>query len=180
MPETRIYTLFIPSESSSDVLKSRNSLVIRVRSERYLKQPYIAHRSSPYQLKISKYSRWELPPDKLVGKELKKGFLSAGFFKEVRASNIVPSGFYVLNIYLKNFERVDTGNDSFGRLVLDAALLDPVGVELYRTTLSGEVKLGDKSFENLAEGLSAALKQGIEDMRRKIEQVLSPLSWGLQ
>ena len=56
MPETKIYNLDIPLEQASIQSTADDSLVIRIDVPRYLAQPYIAYRSSPYQMEISRYS----------------------------------------------------------------------------------------------------------------------------
>src|SRR5208282_4591229 len=66
MPETKIYSLYLPQDQNAKNAKSVSSLTIRMDSPRYLAQPYIAHRNSPYRLSISKYSKWEAAPGDLV------------------------------------------------------------------------------------------------------------------
>jgi hypothetical protein len=93
-------------------------------------------------------------------------------FKEVKAINIVPDGFYSLKINLKRFERSDTGNDSFGELVFDVQLLSPDGKELYQHSISKRTKLEDRSFLSLAKGLSSALSEGVDEVRDNIDRSL--------
>ncbi len=122
-------------------------------AERYLKQPYIAYRNSPYQLEISKYSKWESSPYRLVGKEFQSALASAGLFKAVKVSRISPEGYYQLKINLKKFERTDEGNGLFGTLVFDVDLFSPEGEVLYSGTVSKKEKLGSSNFTELARGL---------------------------
>ncbi len=178
MPETKIYSIHIPDSPVLPPPKADKgedggfsavaSIVIRVHSQRYLTQPYIAYRNSPYQMEISRYSKWESPPSDMVKDAFKDSFLSTGLFKEVRASNIVPEGFYLLEINLKRFERSDAGNDSFGELVFDVNLFSPDGRDLYRSSMSKKVALDDKSFLSLARGLSAALAEGIVEVTNSV------------
>ena len=148
MPETKIYSLNMPDTSSSSYSKSEkerlsdvtnvkadSSIMIRVSSPRYLSQAYMAYRSSPYQLEVSRYSKWESPPNLLVKEAFKDSLSSTGLFREVRAANAVSEGFYLLDINLKRFERSDDGNDSFADLVFDVNLVSPDGMELYRSTV---------------------------------------------
>jgi len=177
MPETKIYSIHT---ADSPVLPppkadkgeeggfSLASIVIRVHSQRYLTQPYIAYRNSPYQMEISRYSKWESPPRDMVKDAFKNSFLSTGLFKEVRVSNTVPEGFYLLEINLKRFERSDAGNDSFGELVFDVNLFSPDGRELYRGTISKKVSLDDKTFLSLARGLSNAIAEGIVEVKNSV------------
>lgn len=179
MPETKIYSLNMPDTSSSSYSKSEkerlsdvtnvkadSSIMIRVSSPRYLSQAYMAYRSSPYQLEVSRYSKWESPPNLLVKEAFKDSLSSTGLFREVRAANAVSEGFYLLDINLKRFERSDDGNDSFADLVFDVNLVSPDGMELYRSTVSKKVKLDERSFLSLARGLSSALSEGIGEVRK--------------
>jgi len=181
MPETKIYSLNMPDTSSSSYSKSEkerlsdvtnvkadSSIMIRVSSPRYLSQAYIAYRSSPYQLEVSRYSKWESPPNLMVKEAFKDSLSSTGLFREVRAANTVYDGFYLLDINLKRFERSDDGNDSFADLVFDVNLVSPDGMELYRSTVSKKVKLDERSFLSLARGLSSALSEGIGEVRNNI------------
>ena len=178
MPETKIYSIHMPDspvlpqpkadKGEEGVSSAVASIVIRVHSQRYLTQPYIAYRNSPYQLEISRYSKWESPPDDMVKDAFKCSFLSSGLFKEVRVSNIVPEGFYLLEINLKKFERSDAENDFFGEVVFDVNLFSPDGRELYRSAMSRKVGLDDKSFLSLAKGLSAALAEGIAVVKNSV------------
>jgi len=172
MSETRIYTLYMPVEKKTTNTKTGASIVIHMDSERYLKQPYIAHRSSLYQLKISKYSKWEPSPNRLVRKEFKQALSSNGLFKEVSTAAVVPEGFYLLNIYLKRFERFDVENSSSGRLEFDVGLLSPDGGELYSGTVSRDLQLDNQEFASLAKGLSNALEQAIEEVRANVVRAI--------
>jgi len=174
MPETKIYSINIhdstilpppkADKGEEGGFSSVASIVIRVHSQRYLTQPYIAYRNSPYQLEISRYSKWVSPPSDMVKDAFKDSFSSSGIFKEVRVFNTVPEGFYLLEVNLKRFERSDTGKDSFGELLFDVNLFSPDGKEIYHSTISKSVKLDDKSFLSLAKGLSNALAEGIVEV----------------
>ncbi len=173
MPETRMYTLHVPVPGEAENPKTNASIVVQINSERYLKQPYIAHRKSPYQLKISRYSRWELPPGRMVRREFKNALLSTGLFKEVRTANVMLKGFYSLRIDLKRFERLDDKEGLSGILVFDAVLLSPDGSELYQGTISKKAGLLDnKDFSGLAEGLSNALQQGIAEVSGHVVNII--------
>jgi len=175
MPETKIYSIYVSTPSVSPVPQeatkvqtgkfSDTSLVVLVSSPRYLSQPYIAYRNSPYQLDVSKYSKWEASPNDMLSRSLKEALSSEGIFKEVRSSTVVPEGFYSLEIDLKKFERYDEGSTSFGDLALEAKLLSPEDEELNRTTIAKRVRLEDKSFLNLAKGLSSAVNDSVREIR---------------
>jgi hypothetical protein len=174
MPETKIYSIYIPIDSKIVNGKTDNSvtIVVVVHAPRYLTQPYIAYRESPYQLKISKYSKWDAPPSEIVRGGFKDSLSSTEIFQEVRISNTVPISFYSLKINLKKFERYDEGKDSFGELLMDVDLLSPDAKELYRGSISKRVRLDDQSFLSLAKGLSSALTEGISEVRGNIVQSL--------
>jgi ABC-type uncharacterized transport system auxiliary subunit len=173
MPETKIYRLYLPMERERPIPpKGDASIVIMINSPRHLSQPYIVSKNSPYQLEISKYSKWETSPTEIMLGVFKDTLSSDGRFKEVRAINIVPDGFYSLKIDLKRFERFDTENDSFGELAFDVRLLFHDGKVLYQQAISKRIKLEDRSFLSLAKGLSRALAEGVEQVRENINRSL--------
>lgn len=171
MPETKIYNLDIPVEQGSIHATADDFLVIRIDTPRYLAQPYIAYRSSPYQMEISRYSKWDASPKVMVSEGLRDSLFSTGLFREVKILNIVPKGFYLLDINLKRFERVDEGNKFFGELVIDVTYFTPESKELYRGRVSKKVELDDNSFLSLAKGLSDALNEAIEEVKDNITKV---------
>jgi uncharacterized lipoprotein YmbA len=173
MPETKIYSIYVPMDTKAVNEKNDNSVTVVIHAPRYLTQPYIAYRESPYQLKISKYSKWDASPSEIVRDRLKDSLSSTGIFQEVRVSSAAPKGFYSLRVNLKRFERYDEGKDSFGELVLDVDLLSPEMKVLYQTTISKKTKLDDQSFLSLAKGLSSALTEGISEVRGNIIQSFS-------
>jgi len=180
MPETKIYSIYLSAPyAPPDIRKVRADdtntrfVVILMNSPRYLAQPYIAYRNSPYELEISRYSKWESPPGDIVKEAFKNYLSSSGVFKEVRASNVVPEGFYSFEINLKKFERYDQGNDSYGELDYDIKVYSPDSKELYRATVLKKVKLDNKTFLCLAEGLSSALSESIKEVTGSLSVVMS-------
>lgn len=165
MPATKIYSLAIPEEKAVPAARPDASVNITLHAPRYLSQSYIAYRNSPYEIEISKYSRWDAPPSDLVRESFREALPASGIFKEVKTSPVSPDGFYTLEINLKRFERSDEGETSFGLLVFEAKLLSPAGRELYSDTVSKKVRLEEKSFLALAKGLSEALSDGISDIK---------------
>jgi ABC-type uncharacterized transport system auxiliary subunit len=166
MPDTKIYSLNLSAPEISSPVKdgfSDKSLVILVNAPRYLSQPYIAYRNSPYELELSRYSKWEASPQEMFRVALKNYLSAAGVFKEVRVSNVVPEGFYSLDIDIKKFERYDEGNDSYGELMFDCALYSSDEVRISGSTISKKIKLEDRTYLNLAKGLSKALDQAIKE-----------------
>jgi uncharacterized lipoprotein YmbA len=172
MPETKIYSLYLPAKESAVTKQSDISVSIRMDSPKYLEQSYIAYRISPYQLEISKYAKWDSSPYKMVKEAIKDSLISTGLFKEVRVLNFAPDGFYLLDVNLKKFERVDIGNESFGELTIDVAFYSIDGKELYHKSISKSVKLEDKHFLNLAKALSNELSDTIEEIKNNIVKFL--------
>lgn len=173
MPETRVYNLSLSVEWQRTIPPEGDaSIVIMINSPRYLTQPYIVYRKSPYQLEISRYSKWEASPNEMLRRVFKDALSSAQRFKEVRAMNIVPDGFYSLKINLKRFERSDMGNDSFGEFVFDVQFISPEGKELYQNSISKRTKLEDRTFLSLAKGLSGAVAEGVDEVRDSIDRSL--------
>lgn len=173
VPETRIYNLNLPAEKSTETNAAADkSLVIILQAPRLLAQPYIAYRTSPYQLEVSKYSKWDSAPGDIVKEAIKDSLATAGLFKEVTTGNTSPSGFYSLRVSLKRFERVEAENSPFGELVFDAKLSSPDSRQIFSVIISKKVKLDDKTFLSLAKGLSVALAEGIEEMKKDISSSL--------
>ena len=178
MPETNIYSLYLsnrplpsfspPQAEGEGGFSADAAIVIRIHSPRYLTQSYIAYRYSPYQLEISRYSKWESPPGDMVKEAFKDSLSTTGLFKEVRVLNTISGEFYSLEINLKRFEGYDAGSDSFGELLFDVNLFSPDGRELYIGTISKKVKLDDRGFLSLAKGLSSALTEGIGEAKNSI------------
>ena len=107
----------------------------------------------------------------MVSEGLRDSLFSTGLFREVKILNIVPKGFYLLDIHLKRFERLDEGNKSFGELVMDVAFFTPESKEIYRGRISKKVELDDQSFLSLAKGLSSALNEAIGEVEGNITKV---------
>jgi uncharacterized lipoprotein YmbA len=172
MPETRIYSLYIPNpplqKGGDGGLMDDASLVIIVKSARYLAQPFIAYRSSPYRLEISRYSRWDASPREMLGEVFRNTLSKTGMFKEIRISSSIPDGFYALRIDLKRFERSDSGGESFGEVLFDVTLIGSSGEAIFQRTVEKRVRLEDRTFLGLAKGLSNSLSEGLEEVRSGI------------
>ncbi|MBI5633616.1 MAG: membrane integrity-associated transporter subunit PqiC [Nitrospirae bacterium] len=159
MPETRIYSLHMPADNLKTQARKQAMITVRVQSPRYLAQPYIAHRLSPYQLEISRYAKWDSAPVEMV-REIFKDSLSV-VYQDVRASNFAAEGSFVLNINLKRFERVE---DSYAELAFDAVLNSAEGRELYRIAVAKKVQIETRDSAGLAKGLSAALSESVKEV----------------
>lgn len=177
MPDTKIYSLYIPESDPIKGLgevvietnpKTGAALVILVQSPRYLAQPYIAHRNSPFQIEISKYSKWVSPPSEVLKEALKDSLLPTNLFSEIRTSKSVPEGFFLLEVSLKKFERFDEGSESFGSMMFGAKLVSPEGKVIYQETISKHIRLEDRTFLSLAVGLSRAFSESMEEVREGV------------
>ena len=180
MPETKIYSvqLSVPPQASLSKEETtgdararagaNRSIIVFVDSPRHLAQAYIVHRSSPYHLEISKYSKWVSPPSEIIREALKEYLSSTGLFKEVRGSSVVKEDSYTLEINLKKFEQSEEGKDFFGDILFDVKLVSPDGGELYRGTVVRHVRLDDRTYLSLAKGLSAALSDSVREMTDRI------------
>jgi len=173
MPETRIYSLSLPVERKLSGNTSGASANVLVRSPRYLSQHYVACRTSPYQLDISKYSKWDSPPDELVRDAFREVFYSKGVFREVKTANFIPAGYYSVDIKLRRFERTDSGEGSFGEIDFDVLLVSPDGKELYRHTVSKKIRLESRNNLELAKALSSALSEGVVEAVSGIAGVMN-------
>ena len=173
MPETKIYSLSLPAERKLANNKSDSSVNLRVSSPRYLSQQYIAYRTSPYQIDISKYSKWESSPVEMIRDAFKDSFYSRGISKDVKTSKFVPSGYYSVDIQLRRFERTGSDNDQFGEIDFEAVVSSPEGKEIYRKTVSRRIRLENKDNLNLAKSLSLALSEGVEEAITGIAAVMN-------
>ncbi|NJD55956.1 MAG: membrane integrity-associated transporter subunit PqiC [Nitrospirae bacterium] len=159
MPETKIYSLYVPAESGSAQSGKQGMVTLRVQSPRYLAQPYIAHRLSPYQLEISGYAKWESPPADMV-RDIFQDALAARF-QQVRVSHAAAAGSVALTVNLKRFERVD---ESYGELELDAEISAADGKNIRRMTVRRKVQLETKDYAGLAKALSSALSEAVREV----------------
>jgi len=170
MPETKIYSLALPDAVMTDSTTQdrQASLAIIMDAPRHLSQSYIVYRNSPYQLRISRYAKWESPPDEMVKKAIQHSLSDTGKFHDVSTSSLISEGSYVLEINLKRFERTGEGNDIFGELAFDMKLVSSDNRELSHAEITKKVKLEDREFLSLAKGLSAALAEAVQEVTAKV------------
>jgi len=168
MPDTRVYSLALPPMNEVPHGRGTASVNVLLHAPRYLDQPYIAYRLSPYELELSNASRWDSSPADIVKQAMKDALSLSGSFEAVTTSPLTPQEFYRCEVSLRRFERFDKGHDSFGELDFQITFLSPTGGVLYRGSLSKEEKLDDRSFASLAKFLSEALSQGVEEAKTGI------------
>lgn len=173
MPQTRIYSLYLPAEKQTPEEKVNASVSIVVRSPRYLSQPYIAYRKSPYQLDISRYAKWDSAPSEMVKDAFRDSFSSSGVFKEVRASSLIPAGFYSIGIELRKFERLDAQETPQGALDLGVTIVSPNGDVMYQGDISKRIRLSDLSYLGLAQALSAGLQESIQEVKARTVKIIA-------
>lgn len=172
IPQTKIYSLALRNDGPAAKIETDASLDLVVRSPRYLSQPYIALRTSPYQLVIARYSKWDSPPAEMVRDSFRNALSATGLFREVKASNFVSPACYSLEIYLQKFERLDSGGDSFADLAFDLDLSSPEGKSLYRGSFKKKIRLASRDFRALAEAMSGVLAEGIDEAKAGIAKTL--------
>jgi ABC-type uncharacterized transport system auxiliary subunit len=141
------------------------SLAVHVRSPRYLEQPFIATRTSPYALDISRYSKWDRPPDELVAEAVRDTLAQTGRFREVEVYHSPPAGSYVLDVNLRQFELSTEGSSSHALLALDVTLTDPEGDEVFTAQYSYDEAFASGGLKKLAEKLSASLEDALNRTR---------------
>ncbi len=171
MPQTKIYSLDLNYPYNEKDLKSKFSekaVTIIVNAPRHLSQPYIVYRTSPYEMEISKYSKWEASPQEIIKKAMKDYLSSSRIFKEVKTSYTFQEGYYTLEIDLKKFERFDSENKSYGELLFDYILISPEGNEIVCSTINKRMELQEKSFLGLAKILTNAIKEASIEIGDKI------------
>ena len=158
MPETRIYSINVPPDNIAHQPVKQGLVTLRVISPRYLSQPYIAHRLSPYQLEISRYAKWDSSPADMVREVFREMLYST--FQYVRTSSYAVEGSQLLTVNLKRFERVD---EVYGELLFDAILFSAEGKEINRNTTQKRVLLETTDDAGLAKGLSSALSESVRE-----------------
>ncbi len=169
VPRTSIYTIDLSeAERRQGPAEGNPALAVGVSSPRYLQQAYIAKRSSPYSLDISRYSKWDMAPDKLVAWAFRDALSKTGRFKEVETYNTAPGGYYELDVTLGNFELLDEGGASYALFSVEVVLSSPGGEVLYSESFSKKSKLSEKSFEGLARELSIAIEEALEGTRKGV------------
>lgn len=172
MPETKIYSIFVHPERRTDISRMDTTVNISIHSHRYLSQPYIAHRISPYQLEISRYEKWDSSPAEILREAFRDSLSS--IYREVKVSGLVSSNSYSVDINLKRFEKSGSGDDSSGEVAFDVSLLAPDSREVYRNAISKKIKLSDRNTVGLARALSTALAEGMEEATAGIANHIRP------
>ena len=172
LSDTRIYSLYMPAGKTEAAPKSELAVSLLVHSPKYLSQPYIASRNSPYQIEIARNSKWDAPPDNIIREAFRGSLTSTGLFKGIRTSQAIPGGAHALRINLKKFERSYTADVPYGEISLEAEFTSPDNRKLFASVIEKRVKLEDRSFLSLAKGLSSALSEAVAEVRTGIIKAL--------
>jgi len=166
VPATSIYTLDLPvAEKQMSPNAEDPSLAVHVRSPRYLAQPFIAMRTSPYELDISRFSKWDRPPDELIAEAVRDTIAQTGKFKEVEVYHMPPGGTYVLDLNLRQFELSKEGASSHALFALDVTLTSPAGDEVFSAQYSYDEAFASGGLQRLAEKLSASIEDALNKTR---------------
>ncbi|MCX8070617.1 MAG: PqiC family protein [Thermodesulfovibrionales bacterium] len=157
--ETKIYSLYLPTiDNNLPSQKQRETLYLSVRTPRYLDQPYIIFRDSPYELNLSSYAKWDASPSDIMKQNIVEVLTSKKVYKEVKVSRPqVNEKAEVMIVDLKDFSRYDEGQFSYGMLQFSVLLRDKDNKEVYRKEFKIKEKLDDKTYLSLAKGMSKAL-----------------------
>jgi uncharacterized lipoprotein YmbA len=173
VPRTSIYTIDLPE---AERLRGANpgapALAVDVSSPRYLEQAFIAQRTSPYSLDISRYSKWDMAPDKLAAWAFKDALSKTGRFRKVETYNSAPPGHHELDVTLRNFELLDEGGASYALFSIEVVLSSPGEELLYSESFSKKTMLSERSFKGLARQLSLALDEALEGTRDGVLEAL--------
>ncbi|HEX8948871.1 MAG TPA: ABC-type transport auxiliary lipoprotein family protein [Dissulfurispiraceae bacterium] len=172
VPDTRIYSLNL-SSGNRDAGGSTDPLVISVTAVPYLSQPYIVSRTSPYELEVSKYAKWDAAPAELAKSALKENLSGAGLFREVKIARAAAGDSFFLRMELKRFERIDLGREPFGEISLDFELFSPDGKLLSRGAITKKALLDDREYRSLAKGMSLVLSEAVEEVRADVTRAIA-------
>lgn len=172
MPATKIYTLNLRPEAPAQQKIHDATVAVVVTSPRYLSQPYIVYRNSTYQLDISRYAKWQDPPDDML-RDAFKEYLARTLFREVRTPGIHQDGIYLLNIDLRHFERRDEGDAFYAEVAFEAIFHSPQGEILFQHGFERRTRLQDRSFAGLAKELSLSLGEGINEVKKKLAKSMN-------
>ncbi|GAB4486625.1 MAG: hypothetical protein OHK006_14690 [Thermodesulfovibrionales bacterium] len=165
MPETRIYSLNMLAERPAQSAPRSASVAVAVQANRYLGQPYIAHRVSPYQLDLSRYAKWEASPSDMVRDALRDALIPS--FREVRASQVAATGFYTLQVNLKRFEMSGAAS---AELAMDVQVVTPEGREVIRRSIAKKSALDASDYVSLAKGMSTMLGEAVAEIKADLLQ----------
>lgn len=174
VPETKVYNI----RFSNDIIKKSSDpnlgpiTLFPVQAEKYLKQPFMVYRKSPYQIVISKFNRWDSAPRDILTKKINEALYSCNLFSNVYISNFQEEGSLGLRVNLRKFERYDNPDGSTSaELEYDARLLDPAGKEIYQRIFSLKKAVSDSNPSHLAEAMSQLIEAGISGLISDLSSV---------
>ncbi len=174
-PSARIYSIYIPHEEIRYEKNNDLTLAVDVSGPKYLTQPFIAVRSSKYELTLLNYSKWESSPVKMTASEIKANPLLNATFGDVDIKRVLPADAYKLKVELKRFERIEERENVFGFIEFNAELISPEGRKIYSERLSRQKSIAGNDIKDLAMALSEQLNELIESTARSIAKKLCDL-----
>ena len=175
MAETKIYSIYIPQESTQQHISGKApepSLIITVTAPRYLFQPYIVTRTSPYEIHISKTAKWESTPVRIIRQELSETMISLQYFKGVRISQSHTTESYWLTADLKRFECIHENQNYFAELTIEVVLFNEEMDQLFSQSIASKQPLKDKAADGLAHALSTSLADTLQTIKLRVMQVM--------
>lgn len=173
MPQTKIYSLSLPEAQQVQVKEKGPVLTIAVRAPRHLSQPYIASRTAPYQMEISRYAKWVASPEEMVREAFRDQLSASGLFREVHGGSHSAPDSYLLRIHVRRFEREALSEGQVADISLDYSFISPDGKELRRGLVKRRLPLSESGNVGLAGALSAGLNECIGEVRVAVEKALA-------
>jgi ABC-type uncharacterized transport system auxiliary subunit len=170
VPETRIYSIHTSGREIHSQSQYDRVLIIQASAADYLKQPFIAKRTSPYEMILDKNAKWEAAPLRIVSDELATAMADSGLFSEVRETGVSADKAYVLSVYLRNFEYLHDNGSDMAILNLDISLLSPEGHLLFRDNIETKRSVESHDYGSLARVLSSALGEAVNASVQKISE----------
>jgi uncharacterized lipoprotein YmbA len=168
VPETRIYSIHTSGREINTQSRYDRVLIIQASAADYLKQPFIAKRTSPYEMILDKNAKWEAAPIRIVSGEFATAIADSGLFSEVRETGVAAGKAYVISIYLRNFEYLHDNGSDLAVLNFDISMLSPDGYLLFRDNIEKEIPLKSDDYGSLARALSSALGEAVDTSVQKI------------
>ncbi|HIJ59041.1 MAG TPA: hypothetical protein HPP56_00280 [Nitrospirae bacterium] len=166
--EIKIYSIYMPiQEEILQSLKQQEILFLVVRSPKHLDQPYIIYRSSPFELNISSYAKWEATPLDIIRHNIVEILYSQRIYKEVKTLRPqVNEKTEVMIVDLKDFSRYDEDKVSYALLHFSVLLKDKDNKEIFIKDFKIKEKLNDKTYLSLARGMSQAITKTLQEVAK--------------
>lgn len=173
-PQMRIYSINIsqyPQESRK--VRIDEGVFLQIKTNKHFRQTNIIYKSSIYEMMPSLYAKWDSPPDDILRNQITEALIRKGLFKDVRyLKSPLTKKYFMLDIVIKDFSRIDEGNKSAAVLILDITLRDSNGNNIYKKESEFKEGLEDKTYLNLAKGMSNIMTSALIKITDDIEDAL--------